>query len=582
MRLADKLLQPLGLVTKATAQGLVNAAHEESVVARTNRPIYQPYDANYRIGKLPYTVLRSWAELCEPARLCINRVKTMMHTVGWDIVPEDEDAEVEDQVAMGKEWFSRQGGIGRPGTTIDEFLDELVEDLLVCGAVSMYQRPSVGRKAGLGGKIVSIEAIDAATIIPKRDTKGWIPEPPDVAYEQVLMNGQRTGFTVDELLYQIWSAKTHSPYGTSFVESCMMSILQFQAVDIYNLVWYTEGDMVLGYWKFTGSRDTSPQEVSAFKAWLRSQEHRAQAKGKSMADLIPPAGWEYQPFRPRSEADYLLTQRFLYQRICPFFGLTPSTLGFESDTFKSSEITQQQMAVTNALRPIASWLSNIFTNLLQGPLELPGVKFLFDTDIVDVLRLAQAFKQMGPATLTANERRALLGKPKMAGGLADEVYEMTMSGPVVIASTDPDKQIELPAGVVLSADDDHAPDATSGADDGDAGADGSGGDEAASTGATGEVVDKAGRAELYGWRRKVNKAVSAGKNGATVRFETLAVPDHVAADIRAALAAGVSPEGAFLPYLSRRAESNWQQVAKAQDALLRQIEAMAEAEEIAL
>lgn len=542
MRIPTTIVNRLGLVTKAQAQERVNSAREDGrEPSRTNQPLYKAWDADMRPGMMPYSVLRGFAENCEPVRLCINRVKAMMHTLTFTVAPVDEDDPDESQLAAAKAWFTAEGGVGKPGTMLEEFIDELVEDLLVCGCISTYQRRNVGRE------MISVEAIDAATFIPLRDNKGWIPEPPAPAYKQVL-RGQGVGkeFTRDEILYRIWGARTFTPYGQSFVECCMGAILQYNAADAYNLRWYTDGDSVLGYWQYTGQGDAgngqpTPAEIASFDAWLKKNEAKARQKGKPLADLRAPAGWKYTSFRPRTEADYLETEKRLFARIAPFFGLTPSSLGLESDTYKSAEASMREQSIANALRPIAQFLGGVFTALIQGPLGFDRCRGYFDLDIIDLQQISSALATIGTNTLSANERRVMLGQPKLSGGLADELYEVTPLGLLVIASTDPEKQIETPVvtGEVIG---------NGSADDGrdEAGTDGQRGNGDAGGGVA-KATDPC-RADLYRWRTKVRKAAHTGKEPGQVRFQSEVIPPDVQEQIHKALATG-DVDAAFEPHL---------------------------------
>lgn len=534
MRL-DPILNRFGLTTQRAAQQRVNAEHEAAVAAsgpsRTNKPLWEAFDADMRPGRLPYSVLRSYADQCEPLRLCINRVKVMVHSLKWSIDAVDEEHKDDAQLAAAQAWFSTSGGVGRPGTMVKELVDELVEDTLVCGAVALYPRPTKG------GDIVSVEPIDAATIIPKRDSKGWVPEPPSAAYEQKLRDGSAAlKFTRDELLYHVWGSRTCSVWGQSFVESCMMSAMQFQAADKYNLVWFTDGDSVLGYWWYSAG-DCTSEERELFRVWLKTQQNKASNKGKPLCDLMPPAGWKYESFRPRNEADYIATQKFLYQRIAPFFGLTPSALGFESDTYKASQAAQQEQAVATASRPIARFLEDVFNVILQEVLGFDQCQFVFDTDIIDQQRVANVIKSLGLERLTINQANEMLGLPKIKGGYADDLITILPTGQVlVLASTDPARQVIVE---VPNAND--VEDETGFGVEPDAGATALG--KAGSDGGT--------RADLLRWRSKVRRASKEGKQPSQVKFQSEVIPVPVMDEIAKALSGGTGIDNAFAPHLQR-------------------------------
>lgn len=556
--------------TRGAMQAAVNKAREDmrgdNVQPRRSEKPVDVYDADYRPDGLSYSVLRGFGNQCEPVRLCINRLKTSLSRLDYDILPVDEDAPNDAEIKQGEQWFSEEGGFGRPGTRIREALEELTEDLLVCGCIATYYRPTRAAKAGVSGpRIASIEPIDAATIIPKRDANGWVPQPPVTAYVQKLRtDGTRTiPFTTDELGYWVWGSRTYSSYGQSFVECCFSSVLQYQAADIYNLVWYTEGDNVLGYWHYTGSGEVTPQEVQTFREWLRKQKNISAQRGRSAADMTPPAGWKYESFRPRSEAEYIETQKFLMQRIAPFFGLTPTALGQDADAYKSSQKAIMEQSVREAVTPLATFFDDVFTAILQGPLGLKSVRFQFKTDTIDQAQVAAVLDQAGNLFITPNEGREMLGLPVVSGGYADDMFFIPAAGePVLIASTDKARAALIDERLrqqqeqdeQRAADDDAANAGGVGAD-GTTGGGGTGTGDAAGQSGQQQRRDQASPqqakpqksavvADLRRWRDKARKAVRRGESAA-VRFESDVIPADMARDISASLAVGADVGNVF-------------------------------------
>lgn len=529
MALLSKALNRIGLVTKADAQVTLNAAREE-VASRGDQPL-RVYGAGQRPGGVPYSILRAYARQCEPVRLCLVKVKQMILALDWRIDPRDEDRVDEAQLAVGQEWFSTSGGVGSPGIRVTQLIGELIEDLLVCGSVALYKRPTVGRVAGLTTALASIEALDTSKIVPLRDAKGWIPEPPATAYEQVLTNGHRHPFTRDELRYAILYARTYSANGESLVEDCLLSQTQFLAADMWNLQWFMESDRAPGYWTFSGEKLT-PEEITSFRKYLEMQRKRGRQEA-----LTPPAGWAFHAFTPRGEADYIATQRFLYQRIVPFFGLTPSAVGLESDTYKASQETQLKSAVMSGQVPITSFLEGLFTDVLQEDLGLTETQFVFDLDLSNKTEIATMLAAAGTERVSVNEGRELLGLPPREGGYANDLFAMTPLGPVVLVSD------ENPVGGGLDAqyvsDAGGSPAATVG------GEGGAGGD-------TGGDIAKASRddahADLRRWRDKARKAAKTGKPQG-VRFVSETIPELVSKAIGEQLRAGGDPTTVFAPYL---------------------------------
>lgn len=558
MKLLDSITRLLP-ITRGRTQDLLNKAREDRAAhepRRTNRQV-DVFDANYRPGGLPYSVLRGYADV-DPARLCINRVKSSLRRLDFAIVPVDEDNIDEAEIAAGEQWFSESGGIGRPGTLIKEFIDEVAEDIMVCGCVALYKRPTKARKAvGNQYPLASVEVIDAATIIPLRDSKGWIPEPPEAAFRQRLRTGAEKKFTTDELIYHVINSRSYSSYGRGYIEDCMMALLQFQAADIWNLQWFTEGDAVVGYWRYTGGGEVTPAEIETFRAWLRKVKTDNNERGKSPADLTPPAGWEYKSFRPRTEAEYIATQKFLFQRIVPYFGWNPSALGQESETYKASQQAQVEAATREAVRPLAEFFGDIFTGILQNDLGLTTVRFKFDLESIDLVRVGALLKQAGPAYVSPNEGRKMLGLPRIAGGLADSLFYMTQAGPVRIADT----QEKL-----------NAPTTDNAANEGCAS---SAGTPAEETGAEAQTTaQKEAREDLRRWRKKSRNAVRDGRSAA-VRFVSVAIPAAVHAEIAKQLEAGGQPDMVFAPYIGAdgQVSETWKEhLATGLDGLIEQLE----------
>ena len=574
MRLPNWLNERLP-ISKAAAQQQVNAAREDMRGPDVPKGEQQVtiYSADYRPGGFDFPVLRALSKQCEPVRLCLNTVKRLIYRLDWNIESANEDAPNEKEVTAGEEWFSTQGGIGSPGVRLREFVDQVVEDVLVVGAVALYKRPTQGRAVGLGGPLASVEVLDAAKIIPLRDKNGWIPQPPEAAYKQKLNDGRETPFTTDELRYAIWQARTYTSYGQSAVEDCMMAISQTMAADLYNLAWFTEGDTFKGAWYYTSTpgEAPSPQETAAFKQWFEQQKKKG--KGKINPLLVtPPPGWKYDAFRNRTEADYIATQRFLLQRIAPFFGLTPSALGMESDTYKASQEAQTELSIRGAQEPLVMFLNELFTDILQTDLGLTSVKFEYALDITDQERQSRVARALGTQFATANDVQDMLGLPKFKGGYADDLFTVTAGGEVIVLASRDAARAELIGHIDTPEEKAAKEQAAAEAKQkqlealqaGQAGQQAGSPPAAPGSPQTGGGAQKpatplpqdnaAQKADLRRWRDKATKALKAGKS-ATVPFLSDVIPGDLQAVIAKQLEDGAAPTEVFAPYLQRPADT---------------------------
>ena len=90
--------------------------------------------------------------------------------------------------------------------------------MLVIDAACLYPRYT------RGGDLYSLEIIDGATITPLIGEDGRSPEPPDVAYQQVLHGVPAADFSADELLYLPRNGRSHRIYGMSPVEQVALTV----------------------------------------------------------------------------------------------------------------------------------------------------------------------------------------------------------------------------------------------------------------------------------------------------------------------------------------------------------------------
>jgi phage portal protein BeeE len=113
----------------------------------------------------------------------------------------------------------------------------LLEDLLVIDAPTLYKRRT------RGGALYALEVLDGATIKRLIDDWGRTPLPPTPAYQQILKGIPAVDYGADELIYAPRNPRVHKAYGFSPVEQVQMSVNIALRRQIYQLQYYTEGNV---------------------------------------------------------------------------------------------------------------------------------------------------------------------------------------------------------------------------------------------------------------------------------------------------------------------------------------------------
>jgi hypothetical protein len=544
LRLFDPLLNRLGYYHKAQAdQSPIGSPtpyrHDtrREVVGRSED----------RGGLLKYSILRGFAENCEPVRLAIQKRKSQLFAMDYTIGPSRESGlspdDVKDQIAYANEFFGTQGGFGGPGRRFRSTLNQIVEDLFACGAFATY------RRRNMGGGMFSIDPVDVGTIKPLLTKEGWIPANGEPAFMQYVGAADPIPMTADELWYETWDPRTNSRWSRGPVDYIFPAAVQFLAVESWNLAWFTDGDGDFSYWNVPD--DWTPQQIREFNEWVVEMTATLQQRQKGAGAPMIPGGPKRQPRRPRAEAEYQETAVNLIRRIAAAFDVNATVLGFEGEQYKVSQEGQGEFAERWGNKPLCMLLGEYFTDVLQYDLGLTDLMFEYDLSQEDLESNAKTIQAAGPQRVSANDGRRMLGLEEAEGPLVDCLYEMTPSGPFVIGWVKG-----------KAPDADFLPNAP-GADAGDGGEDGSGGSEQAAgdgsgdgsgngeegtdggsvgksgAGRSGAVPDgefgKAFTEDLGRWQRKAVNRLRQGSPLAKCSFESEHIPSEVVDQVRSGL-----------------------------------------------
>ena len=494
-------------------------------------------------GMASFASLRAFADDCEMIRLAIQKRKGQLLSMDWDIVAREgvDDGIAEPEIKIAKDFFGTQGGLGGPGRRYRNVVNAIVEDLMVIGCFGTYRRPT------RGGQTFSVEPIDAGTIKPLLTDEGWVPTPPDNAYEQWIKGKCVNSFTSDQLWYETWDLRTYSRWTRSPVEYILGSAIQFLAIETWNLSWFRNGDSEFTYWQTP--EDWTVQQVKDFNAFVKEVNEDLKKRQQGVGGLGIPGGPKRINGRPRKEAEYEKTGINLARRIATAFDLNLTVLGFEGETYKVSQEGQANAAEQWGNKPMCLLLNDFFTDVIQHDLGLANCEFRYDLSEANEEKAARTAQAAGPRNLAPNDAREMMGLEPAEGPYVDCLYEIGQSGqPVIIgwrkgAKIDA-KLLANEAGAEPTDDTEDDGGATSVADDGSNS--GSGGGDTVEGGAAladaaravaGKLVTDAARQvgqlspealkDVSRWRRKSRSRALDGRSPA-VSFESDLIPEPLA------------------------------------------------------
>jgi hypothetical protein len=507
----DKVASAFGYTGKAAAEAELAAVTQ--YYGRSDS--YGP--PQFRGGlKVSYGQLKQFADNCDVVTAAISRRTAMLTATPllFQPVPGCTEEEVKAEVEQAEEFVSEVGGLGGPGVSWEEFLEMTCYDLLVKGCNALYRRPNKG------GGTFSVEPLDSATIKPLRTEGGWVPQPPEPAYEQWI-NGRKVGeFTADEIRYLRLQARTDTRWGRSPTETALVAILQFMGYDSWNLAWITDGDGELGHWE--GPPDATPDERRNFEQLIiklnKSMKERQRGPRISM-----PYGFKWVPRRVRAEAEFEKSQTFMVKRIAMAFDINASVLGFAGEQYKVSQGDQLASAKEAGGTVFKLRLGRLLTSILHDDLGLKRIRAVWEDDKDDQLKVARALQAAGTRYVCLNDAHEMMGLPPAEGPLADAYYDMTPSGPIVIAyrgGKTPDVPYEQPASAAAQP--------TDPAQSGSA-------EPAPAPAATpGPTVTPAAKADLARWQRKALKYLGEG-HLEKCSFTSDEIPPPIASQIEMSL-----------------------------------------------
>ncbi len=422
---------------------------------------------------IPFQVLRSLADMYDVARLCIDRRKSMISGLGWDIVPKEDALQaqgksgrvnaqkaadtksdtksVDKQLVKDIKDFFKQPNRIR-GLYMRDWLSQAMEEVLVIDALSIYEHPSLGSKGGWAGTdIHSLEIIAGDTIKPLIDERGTRPLPPNPAFQQYIYGVPRSefiallfdahddpaiqdlqrGFPIDDpdaggstyradqLAYLVSDPRAFTLYGFSSIEKIIININIALKRQQWHQAYFDDGDIpaMLLHVPDTWTMDQIQRYEAMWHAKLSGDvgwKHRAYAvPGTEKAEQLKP---------PIHNMDF---DHYLAVITCAGMGIDPGEIGMASLLSSSigagmDDFIADRRQQTNL--PIVALFENYFNSVIQRYFNTDDIVFRFDSmelqDVETEEKVDNAAVKLGAMSL--NEYRGKRGWERIDIEQADE------------------------------------------------------------------------------------------------------------------------------------------------------------------
>jgi len=373
-----------------------------------------------------FETLRQFSIYYPILRACVNYRKRQITGLSWDITPievsVDEPQKKSDKENVKKVKDILKYPVGDKTVTFKNFVDKIIEDLIVLDATAIYRRQK--RVGGIYGYL----PVDAATIELMVHTDGTTPTPPELAYQQKVNGKVVAEMTTDDLIYRVMNPRTNTPYGLSLVETLIIVVTTALKVSSFNLSYLTEGNVPEGFIELPKDIASNQDQLALWqKAWdaMLSGDPRYQRKIKFL-----PEGMKWNPIRKPEDFQFERFEKWLLQQTCSVMEVAPQAIGFQFDRGKGATESEIDVGEAKGMYPLASLLKEIFDQMIQEDMGYTGLEFVWtNINPTDKIEEANVFaKLVGTGGVSVDEWR--IGQGMEPIGLKH--YIMTPVGPIFV------------------------------------------------------------------------------------------------------------------------------------------------------
>lgn len=395
-----------------------------------------------------FQILRGFADSLDLMRMVIETRKDQMTRIPWSIRAKRQQGESsykrmqreaqDPTIASLTEFFEYPDG----EHNIQTFIRELMEDMLVLDAASIYMQRD------LDHKVCNLIPFDGATIKVLSTDQGLTPKPPSAAFQQVIQGAAAKDLTTDDLYYAKRNSRTNHFYGYSPVEQIIMTIQIALYRQLYQLDFYKEGNMPEALCFLPA--EVPLDRVKELEDWFNTKL-KGNVAARTRLHFLPAMSDDGKPNFMYTKAELAMKDpidEWLAKLICYAFSVSPQAL--EKMMNRASAGQAQENSEEEGLEPSIVWLEDTFNYILQRKMGFKDYEFKFGARRdVDLLKQRQADEIMvTKGGMTINQWREKEGMDPLDTTLfpgADIPMIVTSQGPVPLLQGDPNDAPHLQA-----------------------------------------------------------------------------------------------------------------------------------------
>lgn len=403
------------------------------------RTLDYPTGYNLNIGPrnaepISYKQMRDLADSFDLIRLCIETRKDQLAKMKWQFAVKKEPDE------KPKDYKARNKGKGDTIRALTDFFQSpdkdhtwqewvrlLMEEMLVIDAPVIVPVSDASGKLWQSGEPYGLEVIDGSTIARKIDYNGRSPQPPAIAYQQIIKGLPAVDFTRDQLIFKPRNIRSHKFYGFSPVEQIIMTINIGLRRQLHLLNYYTEGNVpeALAQVPSTWSAD----QISEFQEWFDASLSGNLAKRRRIT-FVPEVGKVEFTRDPKLKDE---TDEWLARIVCYAFSMSPQP--FIHQMNRATAETSVEQAAAEGLTPTLTWFEDLINwTILPKYFGIKDIEFSFqaDKDANPVEQAEIQDKQLRNGSIVLDEVREQMGLDPIEGGAGKRNLVYTASGVVPI------------------------------------------------------------------------------------------------------------------------------------------------------
>jgi len=376
-----------------------------------------------------YAQMRALADSFDLIRLCIETRKDQLAKMKWQFAvkkePDEKPGQFKARNAKNENIPFLTDFFQSPNKehTWQEWIRLLMEDLLVIDAPVIVPISKADGTLWTSGEPYALEVIDGATISRKIDYNGRTPQPPGVAYQQIIKGLPACDFTRDQLVYKPRNLRTHKFFGFSPVEQIIMTINIGLRRQIHLLNYYTDGNVPEAIAMVP--KEWSADQIKEFQDWFDSILSGNLAARRKVT-FIPEAGTVQFTRDPKLKDEL---DEWLARIVCYAFSMSPQP--FIHQMNRATAETSVEQAAAEGLTPTLVWLEDLINWLiLPKYFGIKDIEFSFQAD-KDANPLEQSEIQdraLKNGSMTLDEVREANGQDPIENGAGKRNMIYTASG----------------------------------------------------------------------------------------------------------------------------------------------------------